>query len=154
MDKQTELHRIQQEFTDLADLLAAIGDETRQYLIQAMFELPCKQEGGARVGAITEKTHLSRPAVSHHIKILKDAGIVGMRKEGTKNYYYLETDNRRWQELAQLSQQLATLFELLVIHQLSVQIDRQYDFKDIQAALDYVAKGNAKGKVIVKIDDE
>lgn len=33
MDKQTELHRIQQEFTDLADLLAAIGDETRQELI-------------------------------------------------------------------------------------------------------------------------
>lgn len=154
MDKQTVLHRIQQEFTDLADLLAAIGDETRQYLIQAMFELPCKQEGGARVGAITEKTHLSRPAVSHHIKILKDAGVVGMRKEGTKNYYYLETDNRRWQELAQLSQQLTTLFELLVNHQLSVQIDRQYDFKDIQAALDYVAKGHAKGKVIVKIDDE
>lgn len=61
MDKQTELHRIQQEFTDLAVLLAAIGDETRQYLIQAIFELPCKQEGGTRVGAITEKTHLSRP---------------------------------------------------------------------------------------------
>lgn len=60
MDKQTELHRIQQEFTDLADLLAAIGDETRQYLIQAMFEFPCEQEGGTRVGAITEKTHLSR----------------------------------------------------------------------------------------------
>ena len=154
MDKQTELHRIQQSFTDLAVLLAAIRDETRQYLIQAMFELPCKQEGGTRVGAITEKTHLSRPAVSHHIKILKDAGVVGMRKEGTKNYYYLETDNRRWQELAQLSQQLATLFELIVNHQLSVQIDRQYEFKDIQAALDYVAKGHAKGKVIVKIDDE
>ena len=119
-----------------------------------MFELPCNQEGGTRVGAITEKTHLSRPAVSHHIKILKDAGVVEMRKEGTKNYYYLETDNRRWQELAQLSQQLAMLFELLVIHQLSVQIDCQYDFKDIQAALDYVAKGHAKGKVIVKIDDE
>ncbi|CAI3251434.1 zinc-binding dehydrogenase [Enterococcus cecorum] len=47
------------------------------------------------MGAITEKTHLSRPAVSHHIKILKDAGVVEMRKEGTKNYYYLETDNRR-----------------------------------------------------------
>ena len=135
-------------------LLAAIGDETRQYLIQTMFELPCKQEGGTRVGAITEKTHLSRPAVSHHIKMLKDAGVVEMRKEGTKNYYYLETDNRRWQELAQLSQQLTTLFELLVNHQLSVQIDRQYDFKDIQAGLDYVAKGHAKVKVIVKIDDE
>ena len=73
-----------------------------------MFELPCKQEGGTRVGAITEKTHLSRPAVSHHIKILKDAGVVEMRKEGTKNYYYLETDNRRWQELAQLSHEAGT----------------------------------------------
>lgn len=106
------------------------------------------------MGAIIAKTHLSRLAVSHHIKILKDAGVIVMRKEGTKNYYYLETENRHWQELAQLSQQLATLFELLVNHQLSVQIDCQYDFKDIQAALDYVAKGHAKGKVIVKIDNE
>ena len=78
-----------------------------------MFELPCKQEGGARVGTITEKTHLSRPAVSHHIKILKDAGVVEMRKEGTKNYYYLETDNRRWQELAQLSQRLVEVIDYL-----------------------------------------
>ena len=65
------------------------------------------------MGAITEKTHLSRPAVSHHIKILKDAGVVGMRKEGTKNYYYLETDNRRWQELAQLSQRLVDVIDYL-----------------------------------------
>lgn len=78
-----------------------------------MFELPCKQESGTRVGAITEKTHLSRPAVSHHIKILKDAGVVGMRKEGTKNYYYQETDNRRWQELAQLSQRLVEVIDYL-----------------------------------------
>lgn len=78
-----------------------------------MFELPCKQEGDTRVEAITEKTHLSRPAVSHHIKILKDAGVVGMRKEGTKNYYYLETDNRRWQELAQLSQRLVEVIDYL-----------------------------------------
>lgn len=48
-------------------------------------------------------------------------------------------------------QQLAILFEQLAKHQLTIQIDRQYDFADIQAALDYVAKGHAKGKVIVKI---
>ncbi|MCI7813283.1 MAG: ArsR family transcriptional regulator [Robinsoniella sp.] len=47
---------------------------------------------GVRVGKITQKTHLSRPAVSHHIQILKDAGIVKMRREGTKNYYYLDAD--------------------------------------------------------------
>lgn len=48
-------------------------------------------------------------------------------------------------------QQLAILFEQLAKHQLTIQIDRQYDFADIQAALDYVATGHAKGKVIVKI---
>ena len=48
-------------------------------------------------------------------------------------------------------QQLTILFEQLAKHQLAVQIDRQYDFTNIQAALDYVAKGHAKGKVIVKI---
>lgn len=44
---------------------------------------------GLRVGEITEKTHLSRPAVSHHLRILRDAGVILMRKEGTKNFYYI-----------------------------------------------------------------
>ncbi len=43
---------------------------------------------GVRVGTITQKTHLSRPAVSHHLKILTEAGLIKMRREGTKNYYY------------------------------------------------------------------
>jgi ArsR family transcriptional regulator len=41
------------------------------------------------VGEITEQTHLSRPAVSHHLKVLRDAGVILMRKEGTKNFYYI-----------------------------------------------------------------
>jgi len=41
------------------------------------------------VGEITKQTHLSRPAVSHHLKILRDAGVILMRKEGTKNFYYI-----------------------------------------------------------------
>lgn len=48
--------------------------------------------GGVRVGEITKKTHLSRPAVSHHIQILKDAGLLKRRREGTKNYYYFDAD--------------------------------------------------------------
>ena len=47
---------------------------------------------GVRVNEITEKTHLSRPAVSHHLQILKDAGILKMRREATKNYYYFDPD--------------------------------------------------------------
>lgn len=78
-----------------------------------LFNLPCKQQGGARVGEITAKTHLSRPAVSHHLKILRLAGVVGMRKEGTKNYYYLETEGNQWQQLASLSTDLVELLKYL-----------------------------------------
>ncbi len=55
--------------------------------------------GGARVMEITEKTNLSRPAVSHHLKILKEAGIIKMRREGTKNYYYFGCDQSAMQHL-------------------------------------------------------
>ena len=39
---------------------------------------------GVRVNEITEKTHLSRPTVSHHLQILKDAGVLKVSREGTK----------------------------------------------------------------------
>jgi ArsR family transcriptional regulator len=42
-----------------------------------------------RVGEITEKTHLSRPAVSHHLKVLRDCGLVSLEKQGTMNFYFL-----------------------------------------------------------------
>ena len=48
--------------------------------------------GGIRVNIITEQSSLSRPAVSRHLNILKDAGLIKLRREGTKNYYYFDTD--------------------------------------------------------------
>lgn len=54
---------------------------------------------GVRVGEIAEKTNLSRPAVSHHLQILKDAGIVRVRKEGTKNFYYFDAEMEELQHL-------------------------------------------------------
>ena len=74
MDKDKQLVALKRGFDELADLFVALGDETRQHLIMTLFNLPCKQQGGARVGEITAKTHLSRPAVSHHLKILHFAG--------------------------------------------------------------------------------
>ena len=61
-----------------------------------MLESDCS---GIRVGEITKKTHLSRPAVSHHLKILKEAGIIGMRREGTKNYYYIKANGTEFGRL-------------------------------------------------------
>ncbi|KPN95035.1 helix-turn-helix transcriptional regulator [Lysinibacillus sp. ZYM-1] len=69
-------------------VLLAIGDETRQSILLVLMGTDCQT--GLRVGEITEQTHLSRPAVSHHLKILRDAGVILMRKEGTKNFYYID----------------------------------------------------------------
>ena len=45
------------------------------------------------VAAITAKTRLSRPAISHHLKILKDAGIITSHKKGTSVYYFIYIQN-------------------------------------------------------------
>ncbi|WP_028776871.1 ArsR/SmtB family transcription factor [Shimazuella kribbensis] len=91
MDKQEGLNRLVQEFSECQKVLTAIGDETRQSIIIALIECGCEQ--GIRVGEITKKTHLSRPAVSHHLKVLKDANIIEVKREGTKNYYSLTGTN-------------------------------------------------------------
>lgn len=86
-----EIAKLTTEFQGIQKILIALGDENRQHLILEMMQMGNCQ--GVRVGEITKKTHLSRPAVSHHLQILKDAGIVSRRKEGTKNYYYFGDKN-------------------------------------------------------------
>ncbi len=94
---QTSTVNLAKEFQSCKKLLTAIGDENRIHLIIEMMQMGnCN---GVRVGDITAKTHLSRPAVSHHLQILKDAGILGMRKEGTKNFYYFDTELHTMKEL-------------------------------------------------------
>ena len=89
-DHQKEVERLAEEFEDCRKILLAMGDENRQHLLLEMMKIG--QCGGARVGTITEKTNLSRPAVSHHLQILREAGILKVRREGTKNYYYFDAD--------------------------------------------------------------
>ena len=92
--------RLECEFKACHKVLTAIGDETRQHLICVMLKSECR---GHRVIDIAKHTSLSRPAVSHHMQILRDAGIIKSRKEGTCIYYYLDP------EASQLSA-LITLF--------------------------------------------
>jgi len=87
MNKQDQLNRIKKDFINSQKVLQAIGDETRQSILLVLMGTDCQT--GLRVGEITEQTHLSRPAVSHHLKILREAGIILMRKEGTKNFYFI-----------------------------------------------------------------
>lgn len=84
MDFTKQIDIIKSDFEKSRRLLIAIGDETRQSILITLMSTECD---GMRVGEITEKTHLSRPAVSHHLKILLDAGLVEVWHEGTMNFY-------------------------------------------------------------------
>lgn len=97
MNPQQTVTELAERFLACADMLAAIGDETRQHLIVEMLKMG--QCDGVRVGQITEKTNLSRPAVSHHLKIMKEAGLVKVRKEGTKNFYYFDPEMEGFERL-------------------------------------------------------
>lgn len=89
-------------FAACSNMLTAIGDETRMHIIIEMLKMgDCY---GVRVGAIAEKTNLSRPAVSHHLQIMKNAGIVKVRKEGTKNYYYFDPAMESFEQLIETMQ--------------------------------------------------
>lgn len=95
-----EIDELAREFETCRQILLALGDESRQHLILEMMQM--EDCSGVRVGEITERTHLSRPAVSHHIRILKEAGILKVRREGTKNYYYFDVDMDALSQLTQM----------------------------------------------------
>lgn len=95
-----DIKNLAEEFRSCQKLLLALGDENRQHLILEMMQMgKCD---GVRVGAITERTNLSRPAVSHHLGILKEAGLIKVRREGTKNYYYFDADGEAMASLLQM----------------------------------------------------
>lgn len=97
MYTRADIEELAEDFENCRKVLIALGDENRQHLILEMMKMEnCM---GARVGDITERTHLSRPAVSHHLQILKDAGILKVRKEATKNYYYFDPDMKSFDRL-------------------------------------------------------
>jgi ArsR family transcriptional regulator len=64
----------------------ALADETRQHIMQ----LCCCRE--LAVNELVEKTGVSQPTVSHHLAILRDAGLVLARSEGKQTYYTLNQE--------------------------------------------------------------
>lgn len=97
MEHHEEVARLAAGFASCAKILTAIGDETRLHIMMEMMKMG--QCNGVRVGEITAKTNLSRPAVSHHLQIMKDAGLIKVRKEGTKNYYYFDPEMESFEQL-------------------------------------------------------
>ena len=87
---RAEVQRIWKKFIVCKPYFAALGDEMRQRIVLILAEAGLD---GMDVAAITAKTHLSRPAISHHLKILKDAGIITSHKKGTSVYYFIYIQN-------------------------------------------------------------
>ena len=102
MHTKAEIDKLASDFEKCRKVLLALGDENRQHMILEMMQM--NKCNGVRVNEITEKTHLSRPAVSHHLQILKDAGILKMRREGTKNYYYFDPGMKSFRHLIEVLQ--------------------------------------------------
>ena len=107
MDAREEIDKLAMEFEQCQKILVALGDENRQHMILEMMKMG--ECSGVRVNEITQKTHLSRPAVSHHLQILKEAGILKMRREGTKNYYYFDPDMKSFGLLIQVLQKAVSI---------------------------------------------
>lgn len=84
----------------------ALGDENRQQIFVTLLE---SETWGMRVGQITESTHLSRPAVSHHLQIMLRAGLIQVEKQGTRNYYAVSVDLGIWAALKGLFDDVYTV---------------------------------------------
>jgi len=65
-------------------VLDALGDPTRRQIFESL-------RGGPRsVGQLADGLPVSRPAVSQHLRVLKEAGLVSDRREGTRRLYRVE----------------------------------------------------------------
>ena len=63
------------------DALAALGDPTRRAIFESL------TRGPKAVGQLAEELPVSRPAVSQHLRVLKDAGLVTDQAQGTRRVY-------------------------------------------------------------------
>jgi DNA-binding transcriptional ArsR family regulator len=70
--------------TNADRIISAFADPTRRAVFERL------REGPRSVGEIAEGMPVTRPAVSQHLKVLKEAGVVTDRSEGTRRIYYID----------------------------------------------------------------
>jgi DNA-binding transcriptional ArsR family regulator len=82
--KKSYLRAIPKEWRAISHVFTALGDEHRQRIL-LMFE-PGERLNVSRIAAVST---LSRPAVSHHLKLLRMAGVLESRKVGKEVYFWV-----------------------------------------------------------------
>jgi DNA-binding transcriptional ArsR family regulator len=70
--------------TNAQTILTALGDPTRQAILDLLLD------GPQPVGELAARLPVSRPAVSQHLKVLKEVGLVVDRQDGTRRVYRVD----------------------------------------------------------------
>lgn len=68
--------------TDLARSFGALADPTRLSLVEKL-----ATRGELPAGTLAAESSISAPAISRHLKVLREAGLISQRVEGTHRYY-------------------------------------------------------------------
>ena len=72
--------------TDASAALNALGDPSRRRLLEIL------QSGERTVGQLTDAVDVTQSAVSQHLRVLHDAGLVDVRAQGTRRLYRVDLD--------------------------------------------------------------
>src|SRR4249920_24035 len=78
-----------EEAVRMASVAKALADPVRVQLVDVLR----KHAGKVCVCELVPLFDLSQPTVSHHLKVLREAGIVGSERRGLWAYYYVNTDS-------------------------------------------------------------
>jgi DNA-binding transcriptional ArsR family regulator len=81
------MRAIPREWRNISKVFAALGDEHRQRILLTFEPGEC-----LNIGEIVTVSTLSRTAVSHHLRILREAGVLQSRKEGKEVYFWINKD--------------------------------------------------------------
>ncbi|RRK11652.1 ArsR family transcriptional regulator [Lactiplantibacillus garii] len=84
-----------------ATLINIFADKIRRQIIIALGN----SDDGLNVTDITAMVNISRPAVSHHLRLMREAGVIDMRSNGVEHIYFLTLS----EPLKQLQATFATL---------------------------------------------
>jgi len=75
---------------DLATIYKALGDPVRLNILKLLPVKPTVCEALYNVGELSEELGIPQPTVSHHLKILRQAGVICFTKKCNSVYYYID----------------------------------------------------------------
>jgi len=81
------MRSIPKAWRNIAKVYTALGDEHRQRIL-----LTFERGEHLNIGQIVEVSTLSRTAVSHHLRILREAGVLSSEKQGKEVYFWIDKD--------------------------------------------------------------